>query len=713
MILGTAAYMAPEQARGKAVDRRADIWAFGAVLFEMLSGARASEGEDIADTLGSVMKVEPRWDRCPSSVPPRVVQVMRACLQKHPKQRLDSAQAVRLALDGAFETAVVFAPAVAPAPPPLWRRALPVAGAVIVTALVAILAGWRVWPAAAPAPVSRFTYVVPDGQVFRNTGRPVIAVSPDGQRFVYDTNEGLVLRSLNDLEAHVIPGTEAGLSNPFFSPDGQSIGYFQDGQLKRLAIGGGASVVIAPVRDGALGASWGPDGTIVFGGDDGILRVPATGGTPSVIVPVQGAEQLDAPQLLPDGDTVLFTARTAERRRVAAQRISTGTRTVLVEGGGDARYVATGHLVYVVGTVLMGVAVDARRLAVTGNAVPLVQGVARAAAGIRQAYVDVAADGTLVWVYRRGGDDGTWQLALSDRDGKLTPLSLPPGAYEAPRVSPDGTRVAVGVADPKDAYVAIYDLDGRTALRRLTFGGNNRYPLWSRDGQRVTFQSDREGDRAVFWQRADGSGAAERLTRPEKDTAHAPASWSAKDETLLFTVIPALDPLARGAVWTYARASGTTAPFGGVQEASQSPMFSPDGHWVAYATPDSSYIQPFPATGARYELPRVYADRGANFPIWSSDGTRLYFASSPTEFAAVTVTTQPTVAFGNPVPVPRSFVTPPAGTLPRPWDAAADGRFIGLIDPRDVAAAGTGPTRPEIRIVLNWFEELERLVPTP
>jgi serine/threonine-protein kinase len=703
MILGTAAYMAPEQARGKAVDRRADIWAFGAVLFEMLSGRRPFDGEDMTEVLGAVVRLEPQWDALPSAVPARVSQALRLCLRKDPKQRVGDIRDVRLALEGAFETGAPQAatPALAE-PQPVWRRALPVAAAVGVGVLLTAAAAWRLWPTAAPAPVNRFSHVVPEGQVFRSTGRHVLAVSPDGRRFVYNTNNGLYLRSLDELEARPIPGTETNLANPFFSPDGQSIGYWQAGQLKRIAIGGGAPVVIGPAAVNPFGASWTRDGVILFAQPEGILRVPATGGTPALVIPAKAGEQLAHPRLLPDGETVLFSVW-GTPPRIVAQTIATGQRTILVEGGVDARYLATGHLVYVVDNVLMGVAFDAGRLAVTGSAVPLGQGVMRTtnASGAPSAFYSVASDGTLVWVHSPvSANDNARQLALSDRAGTVTPLSLQPGAYDTPRISPDGTRVAVGVADAKEAYIAIWDLDGRTALRRLTFGGNSRYPVWSRDGQRVTFQSDREGAAAVFWQRADGTGPAERLTTPEPDTAHVPASWSPKDATLLFTVVPAKNPEGRGAIRTYARASGMAAPFGGVEEAAQSPTFSPDGRWVAYAGPSGIYIQPFPATGDRYQV----ANAGSH-PFWSPDGTMLFNTNTNPEFVVTSVTTQPTVAFGNPNRVPRPFALTSA-SLPRRHDVMPDGRFIGLLAP---GQAGT--SQPEIRVALNWHEELKRLVP--
>jgi serine/threonine-protein kinase len=346
MILGTAAYMAPEQARGKAVDRRADIWAFGAVLFEMLTGTRAFPGEDITDTLAAVVRAEPEWTRLPGDLSAARVTFLKRCLHKDPRQRIPDIAAMRLALEGAFDTTASAAPVLALAPPrPLWRRALPLAGAVLATALVAALAAWRLWPAAAPAPVTRFSHVLPDGPTLR-LGRNAVAVSPDGRRFVYNSRSGLVLRSLGALSAHVIPGLEGQIVHPFFSPDGQWIGFFQGGQLKRIAIGGGAPVVIGPVPGAIWGASWGADGTILIGGTGGISRVPASGGTPTVVIPERSGERLRTPQLLPDGDTVIFTVSTAGAGdRIDAQQMATGTRTVLVETGAEARYLPTGHLV--------------------------------------------------------------------------------------------------------------------------------------------------------------------------------------------------------------------------------------------------------------------------------------------------------------------------------------------------------------------------------
>ncbi len=602
---------------------------------------------------------------------------------------------------------------------PLWRRALPVTAALVVGALLTAVVAWRLWPRAATPPVIRFKFVVPDDQNFQSN----IAVSRDGQAFTYNTRDGIYLRRLGELEARMIPGTKGAPSVGRFSPDGQSIAFQNRNsqELKRVAISGGSPVVIG--RAGTSdGFSWEPDDTILFSSSKGILRLPVTGGNPVLVIASQATERLSAPQLLPDRDTVLFTSGPAgvtsgrTTTRVEAQRISTGQRTVLVEDASDARYVSTGHLIYLVDNALMGAAFDARRLVVSGRAVQLLQGVNRFGRRSMGDY-GVADDGTLVYVYgTRAAPLGTWILGRGDRTGAVTALALPPGPYETPRVSPDGRRVVVGVTDTKEDYLAIYDLDGRTALRRLTFGGNNRFPVWSRDSQRVAFQSDREGDRAVFWQRVDGSEPAERLTKPEKDTAHVPASWAPKDETLLFSVVPATVSIAgTGAIRSYTRASGTVASFGGVEDATLGPEFSPDGRWVAYASGGTTleadgerriYVQPFPATGAKYQVPTPAGALLMSHPFWAPDGTALYFAPDSGRFGVVPMTTQPTVAFGNPTQLPRRFIST-GPSAPRGYDITPDGDFIGRISP------GTGDENgnPEIHVVVNWVEELKRLVP--
>jgi serine/threonine-protein kinase len=337
MILGTAAYMSPEQAKGRAVDARADVWAFGVVLFEMLSRQRAFDGEDVADVLGAVTRLEPRWDVLPVSVPPRVMQVLRGCLQKNVKARLAHIQDVRLALDGAFETAALPVAAPAAAPPPFWRRAIPVAlGAVLASALT-FAAAWSLRPSPPPLAVTRSVFPLPEGQTFTNVGRNTVAISPDGTRMVYVANSRLYLRSLSEVDARPIAGTEGfpNVINPVFSPDGQSVAFYTTGDntIKRIAVTGGAAVTIAPATI-PFGMSWGPDGVVFGQAGAGILRVSPAGGTSQVLVKVNEDETAGSPQVLPDGEHVLFTLATGtaadrwEQAQVVVQSLASGARRV-------------------------------------------------------------------------------------------------------------------------------------------------------------------------------------------------------------------------------------------------------------------------------------------------------------------------------------------------------------------------------------------------
>ncbi len=491
MILGTAAYMSPEQARGRTVDKRSDVWAFGAVLYEMLTGQRAFDAEDVSETLAAVLRAEVDWERLPKNLSPVLGTYIRRCLHKDPKQRVPDIAAMRLALEGAFETAVSQAAEAVAVTQPGWRQALP---AVAVTAVVVVfvtgLVGWSLWPATEPQPVTQFAYAVPDDYPFRNLGRSVMALAPDGRSFVYNTSGGLYLRTMDELEARLIAGTEEPLRHPFFSPNGQSVAYLDAGtnELRRIAISGGAPVVIADVSGNLNGANWGPDGTILFGQPDGLYHVPATGGTPTLVIAAEDGEQLDGAQLLPDGDTVLYSVRAGgswDDAQIVAQSLSSGERTIVLEGGSDARYLPTGHLVYALGDSLFGIAFDADSLSVTGGAVPLAQGVLRAAVTAGANY-GVSDDGALVYV--RGGAWNLRTLVWVDRDGREEPVAAAPAAYAEFTLSPDGTRVAVRIIDAPPA-VWIYDLVRDTSTR-LTFESDEVLglsPTWTPDGTRVAF----------------------------------------------------------------------------------------------------------------------------------------------------------------------------------------------------------------------------------
>ena len=358
VIMGTAAYMSPEQARGKPVDRRADIWSFGAVLFEMLTGRRPFEGRDVSEVLAGVIRTEPQWDVL-ADRPAHLNMLLKRCLEKEPRQRVQAAGDVRLAMEGAFET-TVSVPAEPTALPSLqiWQRPIPAA---IVALGIAAIASVTVWSLTRPAPpsVARFPIPLAADQRFSSAGRRAVAVSPDGSQIVYTANTSLWLRPVDQLQAVQVHGTEEGAVEPFFSADGQSIGFYTRGQLKKVVVGGGAPVTLADGATSPFGASWGADDMVLYGQPQGIMRVRGAGGTPELLIPTNEIENFYGPQMLPGGDWVLFTVRFSgqpwDEGQIVVQSVTTSERVVLIDGGHDGRYLPTGHLVYTLnGVVLPG-----------------------------------------------------------------------------------------------------------------------------------------------------------------------------------------------------------------------------------------------------------------------------------------------------------------------------------------------------------------------
>jgi Tol biopolymer transport system component len=729
VILGTAAYMSPEQAKGRPADKRSDIWAFGAVLYEMLSGQRAFEGEDTSDTLAAVLRQDIDWTALPASTPAPVRRLIARCLDRDVRRRLRDIGEARIVLDdpAVFATAdtrmsvsggdvrAVERP-VAP-PRALWRRAIPVVLAAIITSALAGVAAWYLKPMA-PLAVTRFPFTLPEGQAFSNVASiaHLFALSPDGSQIVYVASPNrLYLRSLSQLDVKAIQGTEGyeALAEPAFSPDGQSVAFFAlpDRALKRIPVTGGAAVTVCPM-DNPSGISWGPD-AIVFGqGPKGILSVSPNGGKPDVLVSLTEGEFARGPQVLPDGRHVLFSLATGSRTswddaHIVVQSLTSGERKTLIERGSDARYLPTGHIVYAHSGSLFAVAFDPQRLELKGGPTPIVEGVRQSASGA--AHFSVSSTGSLIYVPGPVSASSTlMDVGLMDRKGGIELLKLPPGPYVSPRVSPDGTRLALGTDDDKEAIVWIYDLSGATAMRRLTFGGKNRFPIWSSDGKHVAFQSDRDGDLAIFWQPADG-GTAERLTKPDRGTSHVAESWSPKGDKFLYTVTKGSDM----SVWTFSLQDKSATPFDAVHSSNPpGAVFSPDERWVAYTSTEGGtttvYVQPFPATGAKYQL---FA-KGSDDPheaAWSRDGTELFYNPRVSGFEAVSVTTKPTFAFGNPVALPKPFPTSPASRR-RAYDITPGGKFMRLF-PAGQTESGTFAAR-QIQVVLNWSEELKQRVPT-
>jgi len=716
VILGTAAYMSPEQARGKPVDKRADIWAFGCVLYEMLTGRVTFAGDTVSDTIGKILEREPDWSALPTDTPAGIRRLLFRCLVKDPKRRLRDIGDVRIEIEGTDE---VLPGSVAAAAPAARSRAtwLPWLAA---GALAMGLAGSVAWNLRRPDPslaVTRFTIVPPEAPRFAGTHH-MLTLSPDGTQLAYLSTNRLFVRPLSGLVAKVIQGTDdmQSLSQPMFSPDGRSIVFFAVGALKKVSVAGGAIGTICPSTN-PFGISWGPDG-IVFGlGSQGIMRVaPELGSTPERIVSVAAGEVAHGPQMLPDGTHILFTLATGTARdrwdtaQIVVQSLKTAERKTLVKGGSDARYVSTGHIVYALAGTLYAVAFDADRLEVHGDPVPVVEGVSRSALALTgSANYTVSSNGSLAYV---PGPlvPSAFQLAVTDRRGAVEVLSPSAGSFLFPRVSPDGTRVAYGTDDGKETDVYTRNIgDGGT--KRISFAGKNRFPVWAAQG-RLAFQSDRGGDFGI-WQATGDAGQAERLTTAAEGESHEPQSWSPASETLLYSVRKGSEI----SLSAYSFRTRTSAPFGEPHSSSviaTDAMFSPDGRWVAYTSMEGGKwtidVEPFPPTGAKHQLFAKGQD-DPHHPLWSLDGKEIFYTSRPGAFTSVRVA-QP-FSFGDPRDVPwwggpdtRPFyVGPPASR--RAFDMMPDGRFLATILGAG-GQTGAGPA-PHIEVVLNWFGELKAI----
>ena len=717
LILGTAGYMSPEQAKGFAADHRSDLFSFGCVLYEMLTGRQTFGGDTISEILASVLKSEADFSLLPPKLNPRVSELLHRCLQKNPKNRWHAAADLRVELESCMNAAIT-APQVHATSNRLgWKHAVAIVAGALLSAAAGGVAVWRTTPLA-PRNVSRFAIVMPQAPQANFSNR-VLSISPDGTQIVYQSNQRLFLRSISELEAKPIPGAEdtIAMTGPTFSPDGRSIAYWSvaAGSLKSISTSGGTPLTLARIDPlGNIGTSWGTDG-IVFGqGYRAIERVSENGGQPKVLLSA-GDRSVAFPKVLPDGKGILFSQATTNNNvRVMVQSLDSDKSIVVLEQSRDiwpnlvdAHYVPSGHLLYAQGGTLFAVAFDLSKLKVTGSAVPVIAGVRRASTGeLNIAFSDT---GTLVYIPGPLTSASQYDLALADRNGAAQLLQLPPRPYQTPRISPDGKRVAFGIDDGNEANVWIYDFSRAGAPNRLTFGGKNRFPVWSPDGQWIAFQSDRDGDVSIFRQRADGAGVAERLTKAEKGISHAPESWSPKGDILLFRATQG----DSHTVWSFSFNDQKVTAFGGIQ--SNDPpnsAFSPDGRWVAYHTlepgknTDEVYVQPFPATGARYQLP---ISRDNHHPVWSRDGKELFYIPGPGEFASISVTTTPSFTFGNPTPV-RQVLENYAPSVPRHYDVTPDGKLIGLM-PSEQSQAGA-PAANLINVVLNWFDELKQKVPT-
>ncbi len=722
VILGTAAYMSPEQARGKSVDKRADIWAFGCVLYEMLTGQAAFQGEDITEILASVVKGGANLDLLPANLHFRLREVIIRCLQKDLKKRYRDIGDVLLELEQVAARPAIAEPAAGAEVQSKWRLLFPWAAAAVVSgAIIAGVAVWNLKPSPPPEPrqVTRLYYELPKDQQFSNLNERPFAVSPDGRHLVYCTSGGLYLHSLDELEPKLIQGTGGNPQRPFFSPDGKCVGYWSavDKQLKKISVNGGAPVTIMDITDALpLGSfSWEADGTIVFfliG--KGIMRVSASGGTPEIIVKAGQINETSVhPQMLPDGKSVLFSDVLNPPVQVMVQSLKSGERKKLFTGDA-ARYLPTGHIVYAVGDNLFAVPFDLKTLRVAGGPVSVVEGVLVAGGAPHYAVSD---SGTLA--YAPGRVVATSALAQRtlvwvNRSGKEEPLATPPNAFHDPSISPDGTKVALTVAASANKDIWIWDLVHKN-LTRLTFEKHGACaPLWTPDSKRIAFASDPDkGLCRLYWQAADGTGERESLaSAPDRNII--PSSWAGGGNTLVMNA-PYVSFLGYDIGVLSMQGDRERKPLLQNKYNEAQPQISPDGRWMAYMSDESGspqvYVRPFPEVNkGRWQV----STNGGDSPLWSRDGRELFYRTGDAVMA-VAVKAEPAFSFEAPKTLFRGAYVSlnlnyGANEL-KPWDISPDGRRFLMM--KEVASGGKPATETprKINIVLNWLEELKQRVP--
>ena len=701
LILGTAAYMSPEQARGRAVDRRADIWAFGCVLFEMLSGRRAFDGDDVTIMLASVMRAEPDWRLLPTEVPDAIRRLLARCLQKDPTQRCQAIGDTRIEIADALSGASI--PTQVGTVRALQTRALPwlVASALVLGLAVTL---WNTWRPPASSPVFRLDVTTPP------TSEPFsFALSPDGRQIVLVANSPkgsqLLVRSLDRVTAEPLEGTEGG-RDPFWSPDNRAIAFFADGKLKRIDLSGGAPQNIADAPN-SRGGSWSRDGVIVFSGTTtgGLKHVPAIGGTVSELPRPPGIISSRWPHFLPDGQRFLFTAMLGqvESRGVFVGSLDGRPPTRVLSVVAEASY-AGGFLLFVNQGVLLARPFDPAKAVVTGEPVPVALMIG-ADATLGRAGFSVSDAGVLAY---RGGTAMRRQVAWVDRAGQVIDVIHAPdeSALVNVEIAPDAKHVAFNRTINGNSDIWFVDVTSRIASR-FTYDPNiDAEALWSPDGSRVVFRSSRNGKYDLFEKPADGSTDEQPLLVTDHDKAA--QDWSVHGNLLLYAT---QDPKTASDLWALPM-DGKGKPFPIAQTSFDEVhgQISPDGEWLAYASNETGtyevFLQAFPKSAGKQQV----SAGGGIYPRWRRDGRELYYVTLDNRLMAVPIQTTPgraVIAPGAPTELFRTrmsvgAVVGIAGALSKAqYTVASDGRFLMLMNADDT------PLVP-INIVLNWTAALRR-----
>jgi|SRR5882672_4952621 len=714
-LLGTPTYMAPEQARGKTIDRRVDIWAFGCVLYECLTEQRAFGGESLSDVLAAVIEREADLTKLPAATPARVRELVERCLGKDPRQRLRDIGEARWILQharddlGAEDTTVKRSSA--------WSRALPWA---LVAALAAVIVASLAWTARQPLHVAssptRLAVRTPAGWKLRvddNTEEDqVLAISPDGSQLVFVAESGqhrqLFRRALDSFECEPIPGTDDATS-PFFSPDGAWVAFVANAKLRKVALSGGNPIDLCESGLGRGGA-WGPDGTIVFSQTtaSGLVRISSNGGAPIELTRLD-AEQRERshrwPCFLPGGKEVAFTVGTEDKpgdyedAQIDVVSLETGARRHFLRGASQVRVTANGALLLGRDGELFALPIEAASGGAVEGATHVLSGV-RGVPSSGIVYCDVANNGTLAYV-ERDPHAAEFELAWVSPDGRIDPLPLPAREYRVPRLSPDGKKLAVGIGPgrgrPSDIWIC--DLASGSMTRLSVDSKNSAFPAWTADGKRVAYgTTPLDGSStAIGAKSADGSDAYALLARFDHMTPRSPLSWTPDAKTLLFQQDGGAGKSTD--ILFLSLADSAVHPFAAEAFNQFSGALSPDGAWFAYGSDESGasevYVRSFPGPGGRWQI----SDGGA-FPRWSADGTEIDFISGE-DMMAVSVATSPTFSHGQ----PRKLftLTFQAGSdAVANYDRGPDGRFLVV---RGTTRASTAE---HVNVVLDWFTDLRR-----
>jgi serine/threonine protein kinase len=717
VLLGTAAYMSPEQAKGREADRRSDVWAFGAVVFEMLSGQRLFAGADVHETLASVLRADVDWARLPAATPPALRQLLVRCLERDATRRLRDIGEARIALGDLASGDSPSSQTPAVVSPPLWQRA----AAVLLAAAAGVAAGVLFLPSESKPPdrVMRFALSIPAERALRPDSQSRdLAVTGDGRHVVYKGGNRiertqLFVQPLDELESKPLVSTGQP-KGPFASPDGLWIGFFEPGPpgaaLRKVAIAGGPAIDVSRLDGPSRGATWGPNDVIIAASGSpatGLLRVPATGGPFEVLTrPDREHGEADHvyPHFLPGGQSVLFTitdvSGSFDMAKIALFDVRSGAWRTLIPAASQAVYLSSGHIVYMAGGAMWAVPFDVAALRVAGVARVVVPRVVTLPTGAAE--FDVSPDGTLAYA-TTGGRSTPRTLVWVDRRGRETPIAAPARPYASVRLSPDGTRIAVEIEDEEND-LWVWHLERETLTRVTTDPGQDQSPVWTPDGNRLVFTSEAGGVMgSLFWQRADGSGRAEPLV--DGKLIQRATSVVADGSRVLFSEGAGLSTLSldgRRDIKTLVR----------LEQGSGDGVVSHDGQWLAYVAVNGNlpniFVSPYgsPNTGRIQVTPA-----GGTQPRWSQDGRTLFYLALDGAVTSVEITTRPTLAVGRPQRVinGRSYLYGLNASRAGTFDVSLDGQRFLLVK----ESPSQADEQPTVVVIKNWFEELRRLVPRP